>query len=212
MRRGNRPGRLPFDVNSRLKEALRRKIAGHNRLVRLSTLGGILGVVVMWTVLYFVANWLPVFILTVVKGLDAEVPENLHRWVLLVFTLWLSVGWIDRLIRKRRDESLNPTASSSVLGFLLLPPHATFSILDNIQNRIGLSEYELELASDFLERLYWHGKMQVQSIPVELPADDSRERILTALRLTELVRELEVRKTDFLALANPERVKAFVNA
>ena len=199
-------------MNSRLKEALRRKITVHNRLVRLSTLGAILGVALMWVVLYFVGNWLPVFVLTVVKGLDAEVPENLHRWVLLVFTLWLSVGWVHRLIRKRRPESPTASGGGSVLGILLLPPNATFSILDNFENRIGLSESELELASDFLERLYWHGKMQVQSIPVELPAEDSRERILAALRLTDLVRELEVRKTDFLALANPERVKAFVNA
>lgn len=199
-------------MNSRLKEALRRKIDGHNRLVRLSTIGAVLGVILMWVFLYFVANWLPVFFLTIVKGLDAEVPANLHRWILLVFALWLLAGLIDRAIRAGRAESLNPPAFSSALGFLLLPPRATFSIWDNLRNRIGLSEHELDLASDFLERLYRHGKMQVQSIPVELPAEDSRERILTALRLTDLVRELEVRKTDFLALANPERVAAFVQA
>lgn len=197
-------------MNSRLKEALRRKISGHNRLVRLSTIGTFFGVIAMWAVLYFIGNWLPVLFMTIVKGLDAEVPPNLHRWILLVFAIWLLAGWIDRMIRSRRTEPVSPDGFSSAIGFVLLPPRVTFSILDNARNRIGLNEQELDLASEFLERLYWHGKMQVQSVPVELPGEDSRERILSALRLTELVRELEVRKTDFLALAHPERVKAFV--
>jgi hypothetical protein len=199
-------------VNSRLKEALRRKIDGHNRLVRLSTVGTVLGVFVMWAILYFVGNWLPVLFITVVKGVDAEIPPKLNQWVLLVFAIWLFVGMIDRVVRRRRPESLDQPAGASIIGMLMLPPRVTYSILDNVRNRIGLNEHELELASDFLERLYWNGKMQMQSIPVELPAEDSRERILSALRLIDLVRELEVRKTDFLALANPERVKAFVQA
>lgn len=199
-------------MNSRLKEALRRKIDGHNRLVRLSTVGTVLGVFVMWAILYFVGSWLPVLFITMVRGVDAEVPPKLHQWILLIFAIWLLIGMIDRVVRRNRPESLDPQAGSSIFGFLMLPPRLTYSIFDNVRNRIGLSEHELELASDFLERLYWHGKMQVQSIPVELPSEDSRERIIAALRLTDLVRELEVRRTDFLALANPERVKAFVQA
>ena len=198
-------------MNQRLKEALRRKIASHNRLVRLSTIGAVLGVAIMWGFLYFLANWLPVFFVTIVKGVDAEVPANLHRSILVFFTFWMLVGLIDRLVRARRAESLNATPMESALGTLLIPPRVTFSIWDNVRNRIWLSEYELEHASDFLERLYARGKMQMQSVPVELPDEHSRERILTALRLTDLVRELEVKKTDYLALTHPERVAAFVD-
>lgn len=198
-------------MNSRLKEALRRKIDGHNHLVRLSTIGTILGVAVMWAFLYFLGSWLPVFFLTALRGLDAETPANLHRWILLVFAVWLLIGMVDRAIRRHKQEALNPPLSSSVVGVLMLPPRATYSILDNVRNRIALNEHELELASDFLERLYWHGKMQVQSVPVELPAEDSRARILDALRLTELIREIEVKRTDFVALTHPERVAKFAD-
>jgi hypothetical protein len=197
-------------MNSRLKEALRRKVDAHNRLVKLSTLGGALGVILMWTFLYFCANWLPLFFLTIVKGLDAELPANLNRWILVTFVLWLIVGLIDRLIGSRETGPSEPSAISSTLRFLMIPPRATLSVWENSRNRIHLNEQDLEIASDFIERLYQVGKVQVQSVPVELPADDSRDRILTALRTTQLIREREIQKTSFLTLTHPEKVAAFV--
>jgi hypothetical protein len=197
-------------VNYRLKEALRRKMHGHNRLVLLSTVGGALGVLLMWTVIFFISNWAPIFFLTIFKGLEAEVPRNLSRLVLIGMILWLIVGWFDRHLRTEdnRGDELSPLAVA--LKLLILPPRATFSVWDNLHNRVHLDEQELEAASNFLENLYRAGKIQVQSVPVELPDDDTRDRIITTLRSTELVRKVEVNKTDFLALTHPERMAAFI--
>jgi hypothetical protein len=199
-------------VNFRLKEALRRKVTAHNRLVRLSTWGAALGVILMWGFLYFVANWLPLLFLTIVKGVDAEIPPNLHRWILLIFVVWIVVGLIDRLVRKSEPNPSESSAAATTFKFLMLPPRATFAVWENSRNSIALSEHELEIASNFIERLFRIGKLEVQSIPVELPADDSRDRILTALRTTQLIREREIQKTTFLALTHPERVAEFVQA
>jgi hypothetical protein len=199
-------------VNSRLKEALRRKIAGHNRLVILSTLGGILGVIIMWGLLYLLANWLPLFFLTIVRGLDAEMPANLHRWVLFIFVIWIAAGWLLGKMTAEKTAAPEESAPSIAFRLLMLPPRATLAVWENFRNRIELSEYDLELASDFLERLYRLGKLQMHSVPVELPEDESRDRILTALRSTELIREREIQKMSFLALTHPERIAAFVQA
>jgi hypothetical protein len=199
-------------LNFRLKEALRRKVTAHNRLVKLSTFGAALGVILMWAFLYFVGNWLPLLFLTIVKGLDAEVPPNLHRWILLIFVLWIVVGLIDRLVRKSGPHPSESSGVAATFKFLMLPPRATFAVWENSRNSIDLSEHDLEIASKFIERLYQIGKLEVQSVPVELPADDSRDRILTALRTTQLIREREIQKTSFLALTHPERVAEFVQA
>jgi hypothetical protein len=199
-------------VNFRLKEALRRKVTAHNRLVKLSTFGAALGVILMWAFLYFVGNWLPLLFLTIVKGLDAEVPPNLHRWILLIFVLWIVVGLIDRLVRKSGPHPSESSGVASTFKFLMLPPRAMFAVWENSRTSIDLSEHDLEIASNFIERLYQIGKLEVQSVPVELPADDSRDRILTALRTTQLIREREIQKTSFLALTHPERVAEFVQA
>jgi hypothetical protein len=197
-------------VNYRLKEALRRKIDGHNRLVLLSTIGGALGVVLMWAMIYFVANWLPLFFLTIVKGLEAEAPKNLTRIVLLGMMLWMVIGWFDRHLSTGDVGMGEISPAALAFKILLLPPRATFGVWDNLHNRLELKEPELEEASGFIEHLYRAGKIQVQAVAVELPDDSTRDRILTTLRSTELIRKLEVNKTDFLALKHPERVAAFV--
>ena len=199
-------------MSSRLKEALRRKIESHNRLVWLSTIGTALGVVVMWAALYFVGNWLPLFFITIIKGVDAEAPARLPRYVLVALLIWIATGTVERLLRKpdpRVDES---SPLEVALRLLLLPPRATFAVLDNHRNRVQLNEAELEQASRFVEHLYRVGKIQMQSVPVELPGDRHRERVLTALRLTEMIREREINKTHFLALTHPERVAKFVES
>jgi len=196
-------------VNSRLKEALRRKIHGHNRLVLLSTVGGGLGVLVMWIVIYFLGNWFPVFFLTILKGLDAEVPHNLSRLVFMGILVWIAVGWIERHFRTEgnRMDELSPLGVA--IKLLTLPPRATFAVWDNLQNRVELDEFELEAASGFIERLFHAGKIQMQSVPIELPDDDARNRILTTLSATDLIRKVEINRTDFVALKHPERVAAF---
>jgi hypothetical protein len=197
-------------VNHRLKEALRRKIDGHNRLVLLSTVGGALGVVIMWSIIYFVANWLPLFFLTIFKGLEAEAPKNLTRIVILGMIVWMVIGWFDRHLRTADAGMGEISPLALAFKIFLLPPRATFGVWDNLHNRIGLNEPELEVASGFIERLYHIGKIQIQSVPIELPDDSTRERILTTLQSTELIRKVETNRTDFLALAHPERVAAFV--
>ncbi|HET6406291.1 MAG TPA: hypothetical protein VFG14_00285 [Chthoniobacteraceae bacterium] len=199
-------------MNSRLKEALRRKIDAHNRLVQLSTIGTALGVFVMWAALYFVGNWLPLFFITIVKGVDAEAPAKLPRYVLVALLVWMVVGMIDRLLRTPDERVRESSPLDATIRLLLLPPRATFAVLDNHRNRVQLNAIELEQASGFVEHLYRVGKIQMQSVPVELPGDKERERILTALRLTEMIREREINKTDFLALTHPERVAKFLES
>jgi hypothetical protein len=197
-------------VNYRLKEALRRKIDGHNRLVLLSTIGGALGVVLMWVMIYFVANWLPLFFLTIFKGLEAEAPRNLTRIIILGMMAWMVIGWIDRHLCTADTGMGEISPAALAFKILLLPPRATFGVWDNLHNRIGLNEPELDEASSFIEHLYHTGKIQLQAVPVELPDDSTRDKILTTLRSTELIRKFEFNKTDFLALTHPERVAAFV--
>jgi hypothetical protein len=198
-------------VNPRLTAALERKISAHNRLVDLSTVGGALAVLLMWTVVYALGCWLPILVLTAIRGVDAEAPAHLRQWMMGLMIAWMILGWFDRQQRLQLGEqATEPSISEVAWSFLMTPPRATFGVWDNPRNRVHLSGQELVLASDFLERLYRGGKMPVYAVALELPDDSSRVRILAALRLTGLVRWVATQTEDFLVLANPERVRRFV--
>jgi hypothetical protein len=198
-------------VNPRLTSALERKISAHNRLVYLSTGGAALGVLLMWALIYGLACWLPVLGLTVIQGLDAENPAHLRHWIVVLMIAWMVLGWFDRQARLHREEQASDGSIAELAWrFFMTPPRATFGVWDNPRNHVRLNGHELALASGFLERLYQVGKMPMHAVPVELPDDDARDRVLSALRLTELVRLRETEREDFLVLSNPERVRAFV--
>jgi hypothetical protein len=197
-------------VNERLREALRRKIAQHNRLVTLSTLAFGTAVVAMWCGLYFVVWWLTVLGATVVEGLEAEVPRGFHRIASLSFVAWLIAGWIARargFFERPRTES---SSGAAFLEVLLTPPRATFAVLQNIRNRIRFNEEDLIAATDFLVRVVRSGKLPVSAVPVELPDESRRDRVLTGLQLLDLVYIRKKGQEAWVAVCHPQRLIKFV--
>jgi hypothetical protein len=197
-------------VNERLREALRRTVAAHNRLVRLSTVSSSIAVIFMWVAIYFIARWLTLLGSTVVKGLDAATPQHFDRVFGIVVVIWLIVGWIVRQQGVWQRAPVDKGAGLVLLEVFFAPTRATFAVLHNMQNRIRFSENDLQAATDFLVRVVRAGKLATTAVPVELPDEDTRERVLHALQLLDLIYLRQTDRQAWFAVANPQRLLAFL--
>jgi hypothetical protein len=198
-------------VNERLKAALARRIEAHNRLVKLTTVWSGLLVMLMWVVLYLVANWFVIFFATIVHGVDAEQPRQF--WVVFAVgaTLWTMIAWVERL-RTGGDRRTERTMAGALIDILFAPPRVTLAVIANFCSRISFSEIELDRATVFLERMGRAGKIPVESIDSELPDEDTRKHILESLQLIDLVcARCSSRGVEHLYPANPQSLVRFLN-
>lgn len=197
-------------MNERLRAALQRKIAAHNRLVTLTIVSSCIAVVAMWVALYFLAHWFLVALATVVKGVEAEAPQHVSRTFAIAviaefaaFFLAHRAGFYQRL----RDER---GVLSTGLELCLLPARATFGTIQNLRNRIRFDETDLSAATDFLVRVVRAGKLPASSVPVDLPSEGSRKRVLHALQLLDLIYLRRGKAEDYYSVSDPQRLVPFL--
>lgn len=197
-------------MNERLREALRRQIAAHNRLVSLSIVWSVLGVALMWAALYFVARWLAVLGATVVKGVDAIMPERFDQVFGIAALALIVAGVVARRLGFHRRLREEKSVGFTLIELCLLPASATLATVENLGNHIRLSGDDLQTAADFLTRVVRAGRLATTSIPLELPEERSRDRVLRALELLDLIYLRHAGPTVHYAVADPQRLLRFL--
>ena len=197
-------------MNERLREALRRKIEEHNKLVTLSSLGSFIAVVLMWVALYFVGYWLCTFFGTVVKGVDATLPQQYPRGFAIAVAVWLLVGWIARRAGFFRVSRTEQGALVSIFELLLSPTRATFGMIDNMRNSVRLSDEELIAATDFLVRLVRAGKLAEHAAGAEFAPAVDQTKILLGLQLLNLVYLRKGESASWITPSDPQRLLRFL--
>ena len=197
-------------MNERLREALRRKLAAHNRLVCLSTLCATLGVATMWAGLYFAMRWMAVLGASVVKGVDATMPARVDQAFAATTLALLTAGWFARragFFQRVREER---GAGLMMLELALLPARATWGTLDNARSFLRLDDDDLRTASDLLVRIVRAGKLAATALPQEFSRDGQRERVVHALALMELIYLRESDAGAVYSVADPQRLLRFL--
>lgn len=197
-------------MNERLREALRRKLAAHNRLVCLSTLCATLGVATMWAGLYFAMRWMAVLGASVVKGVDATMPARVDQAFAATALALLTAGWFARragFFQRVREER---GAGLMLLELALLPARATWGTLDNARSFLRLDDDDLRTASDLLVRIVRAGKLAATALPQEFSRDGQRERVVHALALMELIYLRESDAGAVYSVADPQRLLRFL--
>jgi hypothetical protein len=197
-------------VNDRLREALRRKIARHNKFVRLYALWSGFLVVCMWAGIYFVGRWAVIFIRTISQGVDAEMPSSYPSGFLAVFLVWFVAGCLERIFRPTPVRSNDRNLLDIFLEFVLFPARATLSILRHLQQRVSLQEPELELAATLLERIGRAGKLRADGVPGLFPPDVNHEHLTGALQTLDLVYVRQVKGEEYLAVTEPQKLTPFL--
>ena len=187
-----------------IASSLRAHLARHNARVVLLSAATLAAAIVLWAVLYAIAQWLTLLALTIVRGEDTALPRGFPVvFAAAVFCL-LAYAWIDRRLTPndmpRDDKSVGEIAED----FLLAIPRTTLAAWSTLTAWQSLSASEFALAAAFLERLNRERRVAMHSLPIDIPDEEARWRILFALQLTQIV-DLRREDRDFWIVPNPLR-------
>lgn len=176
-----------------IARTLRAHIADHNFRVALLTLLTLLGAIVLWFLLHATLHWLALLAVTVVKGVDARAPAFVDQAFWFAAATLLALAWIDRRFRPDDRPRDHKSAAEIAWEILLAIPRATFAIGSTLSAWQNLDPRELTTAAELIERLGHDRRMPLHALPLEIPNERLRLKILFALQLLQII---EIRREN----------------
>ena len=191
--------------------ALRREIARHNRRVALIALFTLAVAAGLWTVLYAVCAWVLMIALIAIGTERAALPHGFTTLYLVTAACAIGYAWIDRRFTPndlpRDDKSYGEIASDLLLAL----PRITLTVPGTLRAWLRLTPAECESAAAFLHRLASERRIPLHSVPLEIPGEPARFRILFALQILEAI-DLRRDEHALWITLNPRGPRALVSA
>jgi hypothetical protein len=167
--------------------ALRAHFAEHNRRVVLLALLTLAVATGLWYLAYAVLFWLTLLAVSATRGMDARPPEILP--VLFIYSggLLVLITWIAHRLWPNDMPRDDKKPLEVAADFLLAIPRATLAIWGNLSAYHRLSPLELEYAAQLLQRLTTEPRLPIYRLPLEIPDQVMRRRVVLGLQLVQLV-------------------------
>lgn len=166
---------------------LRAHLRAHNLSVVGASLFSLLLAAILWTGLYMLSYWMLVFGRTVSHPDATELPANfLSGFAILAGTLLL-IAWVDRKIFPNDRALDSRPAIEHLADIILLLPRLTLAVWENLTAWVSLSRHEFQSAAALLDRLRGSRQVAIQELPLEIPDEAMRWRILYGLQVAQLV-------------------------
>lgn len=181
---------------------LRSRIRSHNGSIVAASAATFALVTVAWAAWYGIAYWLVMFVLTVLHAGDAGLPPSFDRFCIIVAAVLMVAGIADTwLFPSERAVDERP-ATETAIDIILFIPRLTISVVMNFAAWARLPSRWRGEAVDLLERLKEYRKLALTSLPLHLPNDRSRLRIMHVLALIQLT-ELRKEKGEWWLRISP---------
>lgn len=175
-------------MSNSAESRLRAHFAQHNRRVIGLTIMTALVAAASWALLYFIAYWLTLLALTSAKSLEAQMPPDFSQLFFTVAAALCLFAWWLRRISPDEYPRDKKWLLEILLDFVLMVPRMTLAIGDTLRALQFLNRRELSLAVHLLQRIEQsQSALPVHAVPLEIPDDRAREKILFALQITELL-------------------------
>ena len=187
--------------------SLRAHLARHNARVLLLSAATFAAAILLWTVLYVIAQWLTLLALVAARGEDTPLPRGFPTVFGAAVLCLLAYAWIDRRLTPNDMPRDDKSAGEIAEDFLLAIPRTTLAAWSTLTAWQRLTAHEFALAATFLDRLTREHRVPMHSLPLDIPDEAERWRILFALQLTEIV-ELRRDGRDYWIVPNPLRTFA----
>jgi hypothetical protein len=187
-----------------IRRALRAHFADHNARVALLTLLTLLAALALWFLLHAAVSWLALLAVSAVKGTDARLPvfiEDAFWWSTAAL---LALAWIDRHFRPDDRPRDHKSAAEIAWEILLAIPRVTFAIGGTLSAWQHLTRHEFDTAAGLVERLIREHRLLLHSLPLEIPNDKLRLKVLFALQLVQIIEIRRENRELWIAL-NPLR-------
>jgi hypothetical protein len=187
---------------------LRAHLARHNLQVLFLAFGTLLLAAALWVLLYGLAIWLTLLVVSAEGVTETGLPRTFLRWFIAFALVSVAGAWLGgRFMRREiaRDAKLPAEVASE---FLLAIPRVTLSTFSVISAWRRLSAAELEQAASFIHRLAEERRLPLPSVPQEIPDARARERILLTLQIMQII-DLQKRDRDWFVTLHVSRPRAF---
>lgn len=166
----------------------------HNKSVVFASAATLLFAVIGWAFVYGVAYWFTVAFLSVKEGLLFTGTEHFNRNFLSCVGVLYAATLVDRWVFRYSPEAVDRRPfSETLLDIALFLPRMTLSVFENFMVWIHLSDRQMALAARLAEIIRERGRYALHEIPVLIPTEKDREKILFALRAAQV---LDVRPSD----------------
>lgn len=193
MARAGRQWRMALDAHPEIARVLRAHLAAHNfRVAVLSTLT-LLAAAALWYLLHAAARWLALLFVTATRGIGAQMPMAVDFVFWSVAAALLALAWIAQLLRRDERPKDHKTPGDLVWECVLAVPRLTLSFWGTLSAWQHLDAREIRDAAALVARLRHEPKLRLHSLPVDLPDDARRCKILFALQLVQII---EIRRED----------------
>lgn len=178
------------------------RLRSHNFSVAAASGAPLVLVVLGWVLLYVAAYWLVMFVLTVAKAGDARLPASFD-WVFGIGSAVLLIGAAIDLWLFPGDRAVDERPALETLADLLLfLPRLTWTIVWNFAAWARLPRHLREDAAELVDRLQMERKVALTALPLDLPDESERDRILRALLLLQ-VAEIRRERGEMLLRLSP---------
>lgn len=183
---------------------LRRRISRHHLQVIGISLATFVGAVTLWAVAYFVLYWLTLFSISVWKGGEAVPPAHFSQGFATLALFTIVLAWIDRRFTPDERAVDRKPALEIFLDFVFVPARVTLAIWGSMTAWLKLNETEIAYAAALLGRVRAERKLADQSVPLEVPDEATRERVVFALLLLGLIEQRREEGITWLHSLQPE--------
>jgi len=187
-----------------IARALRAHFADHNFRVALLTLFTLVAAIALWFLLHAVLGWLSLLAVTTVKGTEARMPAFVEPVFWCGAAALLAAAWIDRRFRPDDRARDHKSAVEIAWEILLAIPRVTLAIGGTLSNWQSLSVHEIKTAAELLQQLMGNHRLPLHSLPLEIPNDKLRLKVLFALQITQVIEIRRENRELWIAL-NPLR-------
>jgi hypothetical protein len=170
-------------------EALRARLREHNRRVLALTLIAAGFAAALWAGLYFVVWWMFILAESIFAPVDFQPAAGpLIRGFIATAALLCAFAWVARLLRPNEAPRDHKSYGEHALDVVLAIPRATLAAFGTGGAAARLSDEEIRLAWNLLRKMKDRDSpVHVAELPVDIPNDAMRDRILLALQLCGIV-------------------------
>lgn len=191
---------VPKDTATLLRQHLLR----HNRQVILLSLVTFIAALLLWALLYGVLCWLLLLGFSVFDVPHPQIPRGLPILYAVTAVCMVLYESIDqRLTPNQRVRDRKPPLEV-FSDFVLVLPRITLSIPGTLSAWCRLTPLEFQQAAALLHRVATHAHTPLSTMPLDIPEERSRNRILLTLQILQII-DLKREDHDFILKLNPLR-------
>lgn len=186
------PGPRPATVEGTAR-ALHREIAAHNRQVLLIAAFTLVVAAILWTVFYAVCSWLFLFGFVVTAGSGENLPPGFGLLFTVAALCSVSYAWLDARLTRHALPRDDKRFWEIAADFLLALPRITLTVWGTLRAWLWLDAADRAAAAALLHRLQRERRVAMHSLPLDIPAEAQRFRVLFAL---QIIRVIELRRDE----------------